>query len=285
MPVFAIALTADAMLNPAKVDFQSLLTSHQEIAAVTKDINAKIKTINPQENIETTNDELINRLFKQTPEIKPPLGENNKQHILEWKRKFYSNNEWKLLDLKEGWDNMIESGALKMISEKCSQYNVPFEVVFLALAESFWQNRKSEKHALGKWQFIESTAKAYSLIQNGKDYRNDAEHSTDAALRLLRDNYERTFIWDRIYKIDSSLITENDRWLYALWQYNRSPKKVGWIYEILKGRTEEYYDTQENTENKGFVHRIFGLRLALEEHFLQEKKINSIAFHRFSENR
>jgi hypothetical protein len=76
------------------------------------------------------------------------------------------------------------------------QYQVPAELAALPLVEStFNPAAYSKAGAAGLWQFIRSTGKQYSLISRKRDDRRDPVRATEAAARLLRDNYQALGSW------------------------------------------------------------------------------------------
>ena len=76
------------------------------------------------------------------------------------------------------------------------QHQVPAELAALPLVEStFNPAAYSKAGAAGLWQFIRSTGKQYSLVSRKRDHRRDPVRATEAAARLLRDNYQALGSW------------------------------------------------------------------------------------------
>jgi membrane-bound lytic murein transglycosylase D len=76
-----------------------------------------------------------------------------------------------------------------MIREKLEDRGMPAELVYIPMIESgFAPDAVSEVSAVGIWQFMETTARAYGLVVNeAVDERLDPVRATDAALDYLED--------------------------------------------------------------------------------------------------
>lgn len=85
----------------------------------------------------------------------------------------------------------------RMISEKLRRKGMPQELIYLAMAESgFNQKAHSRDEAIGIWQLIPDTARRYGLKVDDKvDERRDPEKATDAALSYLSYLYNRFGSW------------------------------------------------------------------------------------------
>ncbi len=84
-----------------------------------------------------------------------------------------------------------------MIRNVLRRYNLPEDLIYLALIESGYSNTAvSRANAAGMWQFIRSTGRQYGLrIDRWVDERRDPFKATDAAVRHLSDLQSQFNSW------------------------------------------------------------------------------------------
>lgn len=140
---------------------------------------------------------LRKRIFEDLPGIVPenehdiPIVLNDRvQNFLK-----YFQTEGR--DLFSEW--LSRSGKyIPVMKEILETKSMPPDLVYLAMIESGFNVRaRSNKGAVGPWQFIESTARRYGLrIDSWVDERMDMEKSTQAAADYLRDLYDLFDSWE-----------------------------------------------------------------------------------------
>jgi len=101
------------------------------------------------------------------------------------------------LGIKERFrDGVIRSGRyVNKFREIMNSQGVPEELALLPLVESSFQNARSKAGAVGVWQFTTGTGRSYLRISSKVDERLDPVRSSEAAARLMRDNYSSLGAW------------------------------------------------------------------------------------------
>jgi membrane-bound lytic murein transglycosylase D len=101
------------------------------------------------------------------------------------------------LGIKERFrDGVVRSGRyIDQFRQIMTTQGVPTELALLPLVESSFQNVRSKAGAVGVWQFTSGTGRSYMRITSKVDERLDPVRSSEAAARLLRDNYEALGAW------------------------------------------------------------------------------------------
>lgn len=134
-----------------------------------------------------------------------------------------------------------------LIEETLQQYAVPVDFLYLAVAESeFDNNAASYAGAVGMWQFMEKTGEELGLeVSRDVDMRRDPVLATQAASVYLKKAYERLNNW--------SLVAAS---------YNRG---VNGIENALEEQqVNNYFDLHLNSETARYVFRILAFKLILE---------------------
>ncbi|MFM8472010.1 MAG: lytic transglycosylase domain-containing protein [Candidatus Kapaibacterium sp.] len=135
--------------------------------------------------------------------------------------------------------NIKRSGRyFALFSTLAKEYGVPDDVRYLAVAESALYMTRSQKDAVGLWQFLEGTARSYGLrVDDQVDERKHVEKSTRAALRYLKDAY-------RIF----------GSWTLAAASYNMGMEGVR--SSLKTQHSTDYFSTYLNDETSRYVPRI-----------------------------
>ena len=94
-------------------------------------------------------------------------------------------------------ESLIRSGRyLEIMKEVFRRHGLPEDLAYLPHVESsFDYNAYSKAGAAGVWQFTRSTGRSYLRISNSVDERLDPIKATEAAAKLLRDNFQTLETW------------------------------------------------------------------------------------------
>ena len=103
---------------------------------------------------------------------------------------------------QQGLREKVEEGLLRarplmpQILAILRRYGVPEELAALPMVESsFNPHARSKAGAVGLWQFLPSTGRRYLTVSRNRDDRRDPIRATEAAARLLRQNYQVLGSW------------------------------------------------------------------------------------------
>lgn len=161
----------------------------------------------------------------------PPVGLVDNERVRKWIRYFTGTGRGtftKWVDRSGGYRSL----TTRILKEE----GLPVELANVALIESgFNPNAYSRAHAVGMWQFIQSTGRIYGLrIDWWVDERRDPVRSCRAAARHLRDLHEAL-----------------DSWPLALAAYNYGQGRVE--RAIKRARTRDYWKLRLARETRDYV--------------------------------
>lgn len=133
----------------------------------------------------------------------------------------------------------LSSKWFPVIEPILSQYGIPDDFKFLPAIESgFNRNARSRSGAVGFWQFMPATARAYGLRVGKKgDDRKDVIKSTVAACRYLNDLYERLGSWTLVaaaYNVGHGALES----------------------AMNRQNEEDYFDLKLNKETGNYVYKV-----------------------------
>jgi len=140
---------------------------------------------------------LRKRIFEDLPGIVPENEHDIPIVLNDRVQNFIKYFQTEGRDIFSEW--LSRSGKyIPMMKEILETKGMPPDLVYLAMIESGFNMRaKSNKGAVGPWQFIESTARRYGLrVDSWVDERMDAQKSTEAAANYLHDLYDMFESWD-----------------------------------------------------------------------------------------
>jgi membrane-bound lytic murein transglycosylase D len=93
-------------------------------------------------------------------------------------------------------DGVVRSGRyVEEFREILQKQGVPADLALLPLVESSFENVRSKAGAVGIWQFMRSTGRLYMKVGTKNDERLNPTKATQAAARLLSDNYKALGEW------------------------------------------------------------------------------------------
>jgi membrane-bound lytic murein transglycosylase D len=130
-----------------------------------------------------------------------------------------------------------------IVSDEINKANMPVDLIFLAMAESYLDPRvNSVANAGGLWQFMRETGKKEGLcVSDCIDERYSVTRSTKAALSYLRKLYD-----------------EFGDWLNAMAAYNSGETRMR--EAIANEYTQDFFDLIINPETDRYVLRIAALK-------------------------
>ncbi len=121
------------------------------------------------------------------------LSYNGQVH---WFINFYLRRKAKAMEVTMGLSDLY----FPIFEEMLDKYDLPLELKYLAVVESGLDpSIKSKAGALGLWQFMYTTAKAYGLeINSYVDQRSDPYASTEAACKYFKELYALYGNWELV---------------------------------------------------------------------------------------
>ena len=156
-----------------------------------------------------------------------------------------------LINNSYGHSNTIQSIKLSnryfpVISKILSEYNIPDDFKYMAVAESGLRNAISSAGARGYWQIMKPTALELGLVINGEiDERYHIEKSTDAAARYLL-----------------KLKNRFGSWINVIAAYNVGMTKYK---NIMNEQAEsDFYDLNLNSETMRYLFRLVAIKEVFE---------------------
>ncbi|MDX9791563.1 MAG: lytic transglycosylase domain-containing protein, partial [Candidatus Kapabacteria bacterium] len=126
------------------------------------------------------------------------------------------------------------------------EQNMPDDIKFLSVAESALYQARSSAGAIGLWQFMPETAKMMGLkVDEYVDERRHPEKSTYAAMKYLKDGYNK-----------------HKSWILTAAGYNMG--HYGLSENLNFQSVENYFELYLNEETSRYIFRV-----AIIKHFLQ----------------
>ena len=249
------------------LDNELLLTNNEidSLYAVIEEMNFSLDSL--MQALEIANSRVAVNVDFQIPDSIIFAG---RKFDLRNERIFHKFEEIFNLEVKSAHKFIPRSGKYFAIFDSIfSSKNIPLDLKYLAIAESRLSPMATSRvGAAGIWQFMKSTAKGFGLkIDSFVDERRDVFKSTNAAAKLLKNNY------DHLSKLGA-----ND-WLLAMSAYNAG---AGSISRVIKqqGGTDFFDLIMKADETHRFVWRAVAIKMIFEneeeifgEKFTQEKPL------------
>lgn len=141
--------------------------------------------------------QLRKRIFEDLPGVVPESEHDIPIVLNDRVQNFLKYFQTEGRDIFSEW--LSRSGKyIPMMKEILEMKSMPPDLVYLSMIESGFNIRaRSNKGAVGPWQFIEPTARRYGLkVDSWVDERMDAQRSTQAAANYLHDLYDMFESWD-----------------------------------------------------------------------------------------
>lgn len=209
-----------------------------------------------------------NRYLTKDPNFENFLAKYNVRRNAKWKKIKIEKNEPE--ELLEWWKRLVDEWFLEVVYEICKNENVPFELIFVMLTESYAKknahNRRSG--ADGYWQFMYATWVEKWLIKYEWkwkkrkliDLRRDKDASSRAAIKYLK--YIKAYIQKKTWE---------ESWIYAIHWYNRGMwnlvrKDIPRMKKKRHISIAKYY-SGFNREAQNYVVRTFAIREAIIEYY------------------
>ncbi len=142
---------------------------------------------------------------------------------------------------------------LPLMRKEFAEAGLPQDLAYLAMVESGFNDRAySWAHAVGPWQFIESTGKGYGLQSDWwRDERRDFAKATRAATRFLKDLHRRF----------------DGNWYLAVAAYNAGGGKIS--RAISKYNSRDFWQISRGKylqqETKNYVPKLLAVLLIAKE--------------------
>ncbi|GAA5221426.1 lytic transglycosylase domain-containing protein [Membranihabitans marinus] len=129
-----------------------------------------------------------------------------------------------------------------MMKKILTEYEVPHDFLYVAVAESSLDNVRSPAGARGFWQIMPSVARSFGLTINAEiDERYNVEKATEAACKLILD-YKRKF----------------KTWTNAAGAYNIG--EGNFKKETIAQKETDYYNMNFGSETNRYVFRVLALK-------------------------